>query len=88
MADTNIMEMSLFFAKKINEKLEAKGWNRSLQKDDFVFINTDKYGYCWDSVRLLQKYFSDDKWECRMTHYVKTEGLYSYTFSFRIKKRT
>ncbi len=87
MANIDIMKMTLFFAKKINEKLQAKGWNRSLLKDDFVFINTNEFGYCWDSIRLLQKYLSDDKWECRMTHYVKAEGLYSYTFSFRIKKR-
>lgn len=87
MANIDLMEMSLFFLRKIKEKLNAKGWSRALQKDDFVFINSTQYEYCWDCVRLIQKYLSDEKWECKMTHYLKTNGVYSYTWSFRLKKR-
>lgn len=84
--NTNVAEMALFILKEINEKLKAKGWSRCLQNNDFVFVKTDKFPYCWDVIKLIQKHLSDDKWECKMTHYVKTNDAYLYTWNFSIKK--
>lgn len=84
--NTNIIEMSIFLLKNINEKLKAKGWSRHLQKNDFVLINTNKYPYCWDVIKLIQKYLSDENWECKLTHYLSRDNMYSYTFNLNRRK--
>ncbi|MBR6516924.1 MAG: hypothetical protein IKT40_08840 [Bacilli bacterium] len=84
---TNVANMVIFFVKEINEKLKSKGWSRSLIKDDFVMVNSKDYHYCWDAINLIQRYLSDDNWECRMTHYIKNNNVGSYTWNFRRKNK-
>lgn len=84
--NTDVVGMSIFFLKNIHENLSAKGWNRSLTMGETVRITTEKYPYCWDSIKLIQKHLSDEKWECKLTSFLKTEqNIYQYTWTFKKK---
>ena len=87
-ANTNFIETNLYFLTEINKKLKIKNWDREGDTNCTVSMLTDKHPYNWDSIKLIQKSLSDKKWECKMTHFLRssTDGSCSYTWEFKKKK--
>ena len=86
--NTKFVETNLFFLTEINKKIKLKNWKRDGDTNCTISMLTDKYPYCWDSIKLIQKTLSDDKWDCKMTTFLRssTDGSCSYTWEFKKKK--
>ena len=86
--NTNFVETNLFFLKEIDKKMKLRNWTRESDNNISISLLTNKHPYCWDSINLIQKRLSDSKWECKMTHFLRssTDGSCSYTWDFKKKK--
>lgn len=85
--NTYFVENNLYFLTEIHKKLKLKNWSRNGDTNCTVCLLTNKFPYCWDSIKLIQKRLSDKKWECKMTHFLRssTDGSCSYTWEFKKK---
>ena len=85
--NTNFIETNLYFLTEINKRLKDKNWTRESNESCVVAMVTDKYPYCWDSISLIQKRLSDNKWDVKMTNFQRSQNGYnSYTWRFSLKK--
>lgn len=71
---------NLWFLKNIKERLEAHGWDRNSfeMSDDIVVTISHDYPYCHDTVKLIERTFSDRNWEMKL-HKFNIEDAVSVT---------
>ena len=87
---------NLWFMTNVKERLKSKGWvknDASCGKHLIAAIISDEFPYCWDTVSLIQRKFTDNVWECKLTKYTaecdptKSDGKwYVYTWELNRKK--
>lgn len=83
----NIPEASLFFIKRIKARLEMKKWNKFSNENEIVVVVTREFPYSYDVIRPIERIFSKDGWNFKMTNYSRGEKAFSYTFRMeKIKK--
>lgn len=71
----------LFFINNINKILEEKKWDKNSNESTFTVISSP-HPYDWTTIKIVQKHYSKDKWECKMTHFYKNNDKNIYTWSF------
>ena len=86
MEKKDIPKANLFFIKKIKDELKKKCWSFDSMNGEYVCITTQDFSYCYDVIRLIEKYISDKKWVCKMICYRKGEKDF-YNYTFEMKKR-
>lgn len=93
--NTDYPNANLWFVKNIKDKLASKNWNRlSSIKDEIVVLISDDYPYCYDTISLISKTFSDSRWEFKMTKYEMQDNPSTYkknpkwyVYTWRMTKR-
>lgn len=80
-----------FFLIEINKRLEEKKFNKKKDNECTAIILSKDVGYNWDAIKVVQKHYSNDGWECKMTHYYKTEdkkyNIYTWSFERKSNKK-
>ena len=80
----------LFFITEINKRLREKSFNKNKDESCVVIVSSKDIGYNWDAIKVIQKHYSCDDWECKMTHFYKTENkkynIYTWSFDKKNKK--
>lgn len=73
----------------MKERLDAKKWNPEGNYVEFsVFVQSKKYAYCSDAIKLVEKTFKPLGCKCKLEHYsviANYEGS-RYNYTFRLKK--
>lgn len=88
--NTNIPEWCLHVLKKIQEKFNDRNINLDVMKSSFniPIVTSDKYPYCFDAIKVVQRTFIPYGWKCIMTHYERRENKetnkvgHGYVFTF------
>lgn len=85
-----IPKVVLFFIEEIEKRLAAKGFNKKVDDNCVAIISSTEILYNWDAIKVVQKHYSKDGWECKMTHFYKTEdkkyNIYTWTFNRKKEK--
>ena len=79
-----IAETNLFFLREINDRLKVKQFDRKIDKSCTVLISSLTVDYCFESIKIIEHFYTKDDWKCKMIHFYKTsDGRFNcYAFKF------
>ncbi len=76
----------LYFIKEIKKSLKEKCWNSDLKDPEYVAIYSKDIEYCYDAIRLVEKFFTTENWSCKMSHFLRDcNDFRRYTWTFKRK---
>lgn len=78
----DIPQSTLFFIKRLRDRLKEKKWTKTSNQNEIIAILTRKYRYSYDVIRPIERFFSKDNWRLKMYKYEKKRDTYIYMFRF------
>lgn len=83
--DKNVIPKTvLFFIKGIKEELKKVCWSENEKDPIYVRLISQDIKYCYDAIRLVQKYMGTETWSCKMTHfYIDINKFNTYIWTFK-----
>ena len=100
MDDKNILQINtrkmipsvvFFFLTEIEKRLKEKNFNKKKDVECTAIILSKEIGYNWDAIKIVQKHYSTEGWECKMSLFYKTEdkkyNIYTWSFERKSNKK-
>ena len=77
-----------FFLTEIDKRLKEKNFNKNKSNECIATVLSKDIIYNWDAIKIVQKHYSDNNWECKMNHYYRSDDkkYHIYTWVFNKKK--